>query len=135
MVAKGHIIYPIAWENTFEVNRFGEQGCLLKLIVSINTYFSIVASTHYFLTLSSFRGVAEKFDRSEMSGNIQNTAARDKLNREVQTYFKDTLWALADGDDPAKLEKLVKALIVSYIIIIIIIITHHHRRGHHCQHY
>ena len=48
-----------------------------------------------------------------MSGNIQNTSARDKLNREVQTYFKDTLWALADGDDPTKLENLVKAFTVS----------------------
>lgn len=48
-----------------------------------------------------------------MSGNIQNTSARDKLTREVQAYFKDTLWALADSDDSAKLEGLVKAFVVS----------------------
>ena len=74
---------------------------------------SIATNATLFITHFSHRDIDDKFDRSEMSGNIQNTAARDKLTREVQGYFKDTLWTLADGDDPAKLENLIKAFVVS----------------------
>lgn len=73
------------------------------------------------ITPISHRDIDDKFDRSEMSGNIQNTATRDKLTREVQAYFKDTLWALADGDDPTKLENLIKAFVVSLFNVIPIV--------------
>lgn len=59
------------------------------------------------------RDIDEKFIKSELSGNLQNTAQRDKLVFEVHTYFKDTLCDLSQKDDSFEQENLVKVFVVS----------------------
>ena len=73
-----------------------------------------VASILLFALSHNCRDIDEKFNKSEMSGNLQNTAARDKLIFEVHTYFKDTLCDLSEKDDSVEQENLVKAFIVSF---------------------
>lgn len=70
--------------------------------------FLLLALLHY------CRDIDEKFNKSEMSGNLQNTAERDKLVFEVHTYFKDTLCDLSQKDDSFQQENLVKAFVVSF---------------------
>ena len=63
--------------------------------------------------LQCCRDIDEKFVKSELSGNLQNTAERDKLVFEVHTYFKDTLCDLSQKDDSFEQENLVKVFVVS----------------------